>query len=139
MEALERQIAPKEDSAARKLGFVTSSIQLSETASGLIHNQEEIELPEVSDSDGEDDDVHKKMYQMLCTEVLLGNETKKWKLVTVTPVLVHLKELSGCDKNHYCARVIGPISKYCLHLTSLIPRYGMIGYCCCIADCLSNA
>ncbi|GJT62824.1 hypothetical protein Tco_1006357 [Tanacetum coccineum] len=73
------QLKPKEGPAlAKEAGFVTSSIQLSETASGLIHNKEEIELPEVSDSDGEDDDVHKKMYQMLCTEeVLLGNETKK--------------------------------------------------------------
>ena len=34
---------------------MSSSIQLSETASGLIQNQEEIELPEGSDSDEEDD------------------------------------------------------------------------------------
>ncbi|GKA27051.1 pre-mRNA-splicing factor SYF1, partial [Tanacetum coccineum] len=53
MEALERQLAPKDDSAARKPGFVSSSIQLSETASGLVHNQEEIELPEGSESDEE--------------------------------------------------------------------------------------
>nr|GEU91190.1 pre-mRNA-splicing factor SYF1 [Tanacetum cinerariifolium] len=53
MEALERQLAPKDDSAARKPGFVSSSIQLSETVSGLVHNQEEIELPEGSESDEE--------------------------------------------------------------------------------------
>ena len=69
MEALERQLAPKENSAARKLGFVSSSIQLSETASGLIQNQEEIELPEGSESDEKKmmmakSKLHKKMYHV---------------------------------------------------------------------------
>ncbi|XP_024984544.1 pre-mRNA-splicing factor SYF1 isoform X3 [Cynara cardunculus var. scolymus] len=62
MAALERQLAPAapkdlstKDTGARKLGFVSGGLQSSETASGIL-NQEEIELPEGSGSDEEDDD-----------------------------------------------------------------------------------
>lgn len=77
MEALERQLAPKEDSAARKLGFVSSSVQLSETASGLIQNQEEIELPEGSDSDEEDDDGKVEIAQKDVPDAVYGGLVRK--------------------------------------------------------------
>lgn len=59
MAALERQLAPAApktamDSGNRKLGFVSGGVQSSETASG-IQNQEEIELPEGSESDEEEE------------------------------------------------------------------------------------
>ncbi|GKD54977.1 hypothetical protein Tco_1288364, partial [Tanacetum coccineum] len=98
MEALERQLAPKDDSAARKPGFVSSSIQLSETTSGStikkkLNFQKEAKAMKAKSK------LHKKMYQMLCTEeVLLGNETKKKRKKRR---LVHVKELSGCDKNQF--------------------------------------
>ncbi|PWA64196.1 tetratricopeptide repeat (TPR)-like superfamily protein [Artemisia annua] len=77
MEALERQLAPKENSAARKLGFVSSSIQLSETASGLIQNQEEIELPEGSESDEEDDDGKVEIAQKDVPDAVYGGLVRK--------------------------------------------------------------
>ncbi|KAL4562260.1 hypothetical protein LXL04_034458 [Taraxacum kok-saghyz] len=59
MAALERQLAPAPappmDSGNRKLGFVSGGVQSSETASG-IQNQEEIELPEGSESDEEEEE-----------------------------------------------------------------------------------
>ncbi|PWA85494.1 RNA-processing protein, HAT helix [Artemisia annua] len=77
MEALERQLAPKVNSAARKLGFVCSSIQLSETASGLIQNQEEIELPEGSESDEEDDDGKVEIAQKDVPDAVYGGLVRK--------------------------------------------------------------
>ncbi|PWA44564.1 RNA-processing protein, HAT helix [Artemisia annua] len=77
MEALERQLAPKEDSAARKLGFVSSSIQLSETASALTQNQEEIELPEGSKSDEEDDDCKVEIAQKGMPDAVYGGLVRK--------------------------------------------------------------
>lgn len=76
MEALERQLTPKENSADRKLGFV-SSIQLSETASGLIQNQEEIELPEGSESDEEDDDGKVEIAQKDVPDAVYGGLVRK--------------------------------------------------------------
>ncbi|PWA36353.1 RNA-processing protein, HAT helix [Artemisia annua] len=76
-EVLERQLAPKENSAARKLGFVSSSIQLSETASGLIQNQEEIELPEGSESDEEDDDGKVEVAQKDVPDAVYGGLVRK--------------------------------------------------------------
>lgn len=81
MAALERQLAPAAatttiDSGARKLGFVSGGVQSSETASG-IQNQEEIELPEGSDSDEDDNDEKLEIAQKDVPDAVFGGLVRK--------------------------------------------------------------
>lgn len=84
MAALERQLAPAaskdlpiQDTGARKLGFVSGGLQSSETASGIL-NQEEIELPEGSGSDEEEDDDRKvEIAQKDVPEAVFGGLVRK--------------------------------------------------------------
>ncbi|KAI3697398.1 hypothetical protein L6452_30386 [Arctium lappa] len=86
MAALERQLAPAatkdlptNDTGARKLGFVSGGLQSSETASGIL-NQEEIELPEGSGSDEEeedDDDRKVEIAQKDVPEAVFGGLVRK--------------------------------------------------------------
>nr|XP_043610464.1 pre-mRNA-splicing factor SYF1 [Erigeron canadensis] len=84
MAALERQLAPADpenlpsnDTTARKLGFVSAGVQVSQKESGILQNQEEIDLPEGSDSDEEDGDGKVEIAQKDVPDAVFGGLIRK--------------------------------------------------------------
>nr|XP_043636004.1 pre-mRNA-splicing factor SYF1-like [Erigeron canadensis] len=76
MAALERQLAP---AAARKLGYVSGGVQESQKESGILQNQEEIDLPGGSDSDEEDGDGNVEIAQKDVPDAIFGGLIRKRK------------------------------------------------------------